>query len=76
MTENLKDRGNAKSWFLFTARLDAGAHFVCTLAKRGTVANASYLYLRDDLADISEKKITEIDGIIYKSPQNILHDNA
>jgi len=30
--EKLKGRGNTKTWFLFTARLDAGARFVCTFA--------------------------------------------
>ena len=31
VTEQLKGRGNTTTWFLFVARLDAGAHFVCTL---------------------------------------------
>ena len=29
--EKLKSCGKARTWFLFTARLDAGARFVCTL---------------------------------------------
>ena len=33
VTEQLKGRGNTTTWFLFVARLDAGAHFVCTLLK-------------------------------------------
>ena len=31
VTEQLKGRGNTTTWFLFVARLDTGAHFVCTL---------------------------------------------
>ena len=31
--EKLKGRGKARTWFLFVARLDAGARFVCTLLK-------------------------------------------
>ena len=30
MMERMKGRGNMKPWFLFTARLDAGAYSVCT----------------------------------------------
>ena len=43
----MNDCGKAMSWFLFIARLDVGAHIVCTLLKTDTLPKTLVSAMKD-----------------------------